>query len=87
MGGLRAQLGAHTRCCMEQPTERLLTLALLPALAADGMPAEQDCPAAPSGYTFYPGKNSNGGDLEQRGGTVDELAAQCNENVQVSGLV
>lgn len=44
---------------------------------------DEECPLAPSGYVFYPGKNSNGGDLEQRSGTVEELAAQCNENVQV----
>ncbi|PRW20899.1 RNA helicase [Chlorella sorokiniana] len=43
---------------------------------------EDECPPEPPGYVFYPGKNSNGGDLEQRSGTLEELAAQCNENVQ-----
>lgn len=30
--------------------------------------------------------NSVGGDLEQRSGSVDELAAQCNDNLQVDRL-
>ena len=47
---------------------------------------DEECPLAPSGYVFYPGKNSDGGDLEQRSGTVEELAVQCNDNVQVGSL-
>ncbi len=56
-------------------------------LAAEETRVEEECPPSPSGYVFYPGQDSSGGDLEQRSGTVEELAAQCNENVQVGRLV